>query len=112
MARGGYGTGSGIPLRDRVRASAEAAHESAPETPEPSTPIPGCPARHCWVAVPVDASVPRPGLLLEWRKAAHGRFEGLVTYPAQLRTGRWATVTEWVPAELLTPADSEAQAGG
>ena len=57
------------------------------------------------MAVPVDGSHPRPGLLLEWRKVERGRFEGLVTYAALLRPGRWTTVTEWVPAELLTQAD-------
>ena len=70
-----------------------------------------CPARHCWVAVPVDGSHPRPGLLLEWRKVERGRFEGLVTYAALLRPGRWTTVTEWVPAELLTASDAPSPAG-
>lgn len=64
-----------------------------------------CPARHCWVTLPPDATEARPGLLLQWRKVELGRFEGLVVYPAQLRPGRWATVTEWIPADLLTAAD-------
>lgn len=51
--------------------------------------------------MPVDGSQPRPGLLLEWRRAGH-LWEGRVVYAAQLRPGRWATVEEWVPAELLT----------
>ena len=51
--------------------------------------------------VPVDGSEPRPGLLLEWRRAGH-LWEGRVVYVAQLRPGRWATVEEWVPAELLS----------
>ena len=97
MARGGYGSG-GIPLQDRVRGS-------APSAPAPAA-ADACPARHCWVAVPVDGSHPRPGLLLEWRKVERGRFEGLVTYAALLRPGRWTTVTEWVPAELLTASDA------
>ena len=92
MARGGYGQGGGVPLGDRVRA------DRAPD-PQPSPP--SCPARHCWVTVPVDGSRPRPGLLLEWRKAERGRWEGRVVYIAELRPGRWATVEEWVPAELL-----------
>jgi hypothetical protein len=65
-----------------------------------------CPSRHCWISVPVDGSVPRPALLLGWRRVEKGRFEGLVVYQASLRPGRWATITEWVPAELLSPADS------
>ena len=93
MARGGYGSGTGISLQDRVRGR---------PPPSPTAEV-DCPARHCWVAVPVDGSRPRAGLLLEWRKVEHGRFEGLVTYAAQLRPGRWSTVTEWVPAELLSP---------
>ena len=99
MARGGYGSGAGIPLQDRVRTG------GAPAAP-PGAGADTGPARHCWVAVPVDGSRPRPGLLLEWRRVEHGRFEGLVTYAAQLRPGRWSTVTEWVPAELLTHAQA------
>ncbi len=51
--------------------------------------------------MPVDGSQPRPGLLLEWRRVGH-LWEGRVVYVAQLRPGRWATVEEWVPAELLS----------
>ncbi|KQZ72138.1 hypothetical protein ASD66_23675 [Nocardioides sp. Root151] len=90
---GGYGRGAGIPLKDRVRVD------------QPSEPVSATgaehPGRHCWVSVPVDASSPRPGLLLEWRRAGH-LWEGRVVYVAQLRPGRWATVEEWIPAELLT----------
>ena len=92
MAAGGYGRGSGVPLRDRVRGGADS---SAPPSAV------DCPARHCWVAVPVDGSRPRPGLLLEWRKVEH-RWEGRVVYAAELRPGRWAAVEEWLPAELLS----------
>ncbi|MFA6112271.1 MAG: hypothetical protein WDA75_26225 [Candidatus Latescibacterota bacterium] len=51
--------------------------------------------------MPVDGAQPRPGLLLEWRRTGH-LWEGRVVYAAQLRLGRWATVEEWLPAELLT----------
>lgn len=98
MARGGYGQGSGVPLHARTRPGAVA------EAPVPARDDEACPARHCWVSVPVDGSRPRPGLLLEWRKVERGRWEGRVVYAAQLRPGRWATVEEWVPAELLTGA--------
>ena len=104
MARGGYGSGSGIPLRDRVRAGGSPAAPVDHPSYEPEGLSVDSPARHCWVAVPVDGSRPSPGLLLEWRKVERGRFEGLVVYAAQLRPGRWSTVTEWVPAELLTQA--------
>lgn len=61
------------------------------------------PMRHCWVADPVDrAGARRPGLLLEWRPADTG-WEGRVVYAAQLRTGAWAAVEEWLPAAVLTP---------
>jgi len=82
-----------------------------PDPPPPASfdpPVPSeppCPARHCWVSLPVDSNSPRPGLLLEWRKSEYGRFEGLVSYPALLRPGRWSIVIEWVSAELLTGAD-------
>ena len=95
MAGGGYGKGSGVPLSERRRTDQH----------EPTAPAerPACPARHVWVAAPVDGPQPRAGLLLEWRQVGH-RWEGLVTYPAELRPGVWSTVTEWVPAELLAPA--------
>lgn len=96
MARGGYGRGTGVPLRDRVRAGET---PSAPETP-------AYPGRHCWISVPVDGIAPRPGLLLEWRKAERGRWEGLVVYVAELRPGVWAAVQEWVASELLAPSES------
>lgn len=92
MARGGYGQGSGVPLHARTRSG----------TPAPAHDDEACPARHCWVSVPVDGNRARPGLLLEWRQVERGRWEGRVVYAAQLRPGRWATVEEWVPAELLT----------
>lgn len=96
MARGGYGSGSGIPLRDRVRAQPPAA-TAPPEDRDAGV----CPARHCWVSVPVDGPHARPGLLLEWRQVERGRWEGRVVYAAQLRPERWSLVEEWVPAELL-----------
>jgi hypothetical protein len=46
--------------------------------------------------------VKRPGLLVEWRRAAAG-WEGRVVYAAELRAGQWALVEEWLPATLLTP---------
>lgn len=95
MAGGGYGRGAGIPLKDRVRAG---------EHTEPvasSAVAPHQPGRHCWITLPVDASEPRPGLSLEWRRAGH-HWEGRVIYAAQLRPGRWASVEEWLPAELLS----------
>jgi len=95
---GGYGQGSGVPLRDRIRAG------------QPATLAPGvgaeavCPGRHCWVSVPVDEGPPRPGLLLQWRRDldVSGMWVGLVIYPAQLRPGEWAAVTEWLSADRLT----------
>jgi len=97
MARGGYGHGAGIPLGDRVR---RGGGEPAPPPVVPVDP----PARHCWIAAPVDGTGPRVGLLLEWRQSADD-YEGLVVYSSQLRSGRWATVQEWLPAEVLSPRD-------
>ena len=63
-----------------------------------------CPARHCWVAGAADdAGVKRPGLLVEWRGRPGGDWEGRVVYVAQLRTGAWSVVEEWLPSSLLTP---------
>ena len=93
--------GSGVRLQDRVRADGRGA--AAPERgPERGPEREPCPARHVWVSLPVDATEVRPGLLLEWRRAAH-RWEGRVVYLAELRPGRWSLVEEWIPAELLTP---------
>jgi hypothetical protein len=63
-----------------------------------------CPARHCWVANAADgAATKRPGLLIEWRRTPTGDgWEGLVVYAAQLRSGSWALVEEWLDATLLT----------
>ena len=97
MAGGGYGRGAGIPLKDRVRAGQHPEPAPIRAVAEP----PPQPGRHCWITLPVDASQPRPGLLLEWRRAGH-LWEGRVIYAAQLRPGRWASVEEWLPAELLT----------
>lgn len=94
---GGYGRGAGIPLKDRVRVDQRQDQTLPPANPA----VPDYPGRHCWISGPVDGAEPRPGLLLEWRRA--GRlWEGRVVYAAQLRPGRWASVEEWVPAELLT----------
>jgi hypothetical protein len=63
-------------------------------------------ARHCWVLDAADHSgVKRAGLLLEWRRSSvGGGWEGRVVYCAALRATGWASVEEWVPAELLEPA--------
>ena len=91
---GGVG-GKGLPLHARNRAAQE----------QPASPVTApCPVKHCWVKAPVDGAAARPGLLLEWRKAVDGRWEGRVSYAAELRPGRWVTVEEWLGAELLSTA--------
>ncbi len=92
---GGLG-GRGVPLHARTRPGARDTDAARPAAP----------ARHCWVRVPVDAGAERAGLLLEWRRDADGRWEGRVVYAAELRPGRWATVEEWLPADLLSTAPS------
>ncbi len=87
---GGMANRRGIPMSDRVQVTAGIESD--------------CPGRHCWVANAADhAAQKRPGLLVEWRRPAAGPgWEGRVLYVAQLRTGRWAVVEEWVDAALLT----------
>ena len=86
MNRGGRGP----TMAERVAAS----------KPKP----PACPAKHCWVADALDfRGVKRPGLLVEWRRT-DGEWFGRVVYVAEVRTGTWATVKEWLPASLLTMA--------
>ena len=89
MAAGGMGGTRGIPMSHRVRGGGPT--------------YDACPARHCWVADAADGcGVKRPGLLAEWRQTGRG-WEGRVVYAAQLRTGVWQLVEEWLPADLLTP---------
>lgn len=101
MAGGGYGRGSGVPLNRRRRID-----EQEPDAAPAPAVVPLLDeSRHCWVSLPVDSSRARPALLLEWRRVERGRFEGRVVYQAELRPGRFSLVEEWIPAELLTPAD-------
>ena len=90
---GGMGRG-GVPLHARARAG------TGP--PPGSEPRESGPAKHCLIRTPVDAGPPRAGLLLEWRKDARGWWEGRVVYAAELRPGEWATVEEWLAADLLS----------
>lgn len=92
MAAGGYGRGSGVPLRERRRAG---------EGTQPSDREEDCPARHCWVLAPLDGSERRAGLLVEWRRDDVDGWQGLVTYLVQFRPGRWSQVTEWLRADVL-----------
>ena len=63
------------------------------------------PGRHCWVADPADdTTARRAGLLVEWRRAVGGGWEGRVVHVSQVRPGRWALVEEWVDESLLGPA--------
>jgi hypothetical protein len=72
----------------------------------PTEQPPACPGRHCWVSDAVDyRGIKRPGLLVEWRRTNDGTWEGRVLYIAELRTGRWATVEEWLPSSRLTVTD-------
>ena len=99
---GGMRRGAGLPrlsMAERVQLGRSPVDEGPT-----GTPADGCPGRHCWVADAADhAGVKRPGLLVEWRQAAGGRWEGRVVYLLQLRAGSWATAEEWVAADLLTP---------
>jgi hypothetical protein len=64
------------------------------------------PGRHCWVIEsrePSRATVKRPGLLVEWRRAAGGGWQGRVVYLTELGAGRWAIVEEWVAQARLSP---------
>ena len=94
----------GAPLHARTRVG------GPPGTAQPAPSATPCPARHCWVTAPVDGGAPRPGLLLEWRRGERG-WEARVAYAAELRTGRWGTVEEWLPADVVAPGDREVAPG-
>lgn len=117
---GGFG-GTGAPLHARTRVGPPVDPPSAPGnssrdnvatgsvttgnvSPDGAVGRAGCPARHCWVTAPVDGGAPRPGLLLEWRRGDRG-WEGRVAYAAELRTGRWGAVEEWLPAEVVASVE-------
>jgi hypothetical protein len=69
--------------------------DEAPQSPSPRQ-------RHCWVHTPEAPSEARPGLVVEWRRAASG-WQARVVYA--LDDGDRATTVEtWVPAERLRPA--------
>lgn len=55
---------------------------------------------HVWVLKP-NIPTPWPGLVLEWRQGVEG-WEALVTYIERM-TVRPQIITEWVPADRLTP---------
>jgi hypothetical protein len=98
MARGGYGSGSGVPLHARVRVE-PAADSAAPFGIE----RPPYPARHCLVLTPVDGVTARPGLLVAWQRDGSS-WKGRVVYVAELRAGHWSVVEEWLPSACLAPA--------
>ncbi len=110
MAGGMNKRGSGIPLGERRRSGPPAPPPDRSPAPSPAR-APDrwpevCPVRHCWVAGAADGrGVKRPGLLVEWRRSADGAWQGRVVYAAALRGGAWALVEEWLPADMLAPAD-------
>lgn len=53
--------------------------------------------RHCYV---LDAGERVPALLLEWREAAAGGWEGRVVRPV-LEDGQWRPREEWISADRL-----------
>lgn len=100
MARGGLGRGTGLPLRERRRI--DGAPAKSPDGGHPAHQTP--PSRHCWVTAPVDGNgSPRPGLLLEWKREGE-QWMGRVVYAAELRSGQWSVIDEWLPAMFLAPA--------
>ncbi|MFN8189957.1 MAG: hypothetical protein U0R78_05845 [Nocardioidaceae bacterium] len=64
-------------------------------------PVPPPALKHCWVT---DAHGRLPGLLLGWRRAEGGAWEGRVARAVPARDGRWDLVEEWLPAAMLDPA--------
>jgi hypothetical protein len=58
--------------------------------------------KHCWVVNPPGAPGRWPGLLLEWRRAENGEWEGRVAYVAQLQNGH-ALMELWLPGAFLAP---------
>jgi hypothetical protein len=95
--RGSYGS-----MAERVRGRPGDANP--PPGPSPGSGSP--PVKHCWVT---DRHGRLPALLLEWRQRG-GAWHGRVVHPVNEGDG-WVVVEEWLPAELLHPADAVATPG-
>lgn len=83
----------GTPLRDRPVAQPGAAPEAQRATPQ----------RHCWVTGPAEEPGPWPGLLLAWRRASSGQWEGQVQYVVDAGQDP-VVVQQWVVASLISAA--------
>ena len=92
MAGGMNKRGSWGSMTDRIAASRS--QESVPEAPQAP------PIKHCWVS---DRHGRLPALLLEWREL-EGAWRGRVVRAVNEGDG-WVVVEEWLPADLLDPAD-------
>jgi hypothetical protein len=105
MASGGMRNRSGPTLAERSAAARGTTRpddaetlgvdDHAPQSPSPRQ-------RHCWVHTPEAPSEPRPGLVIEWRRAATG-WQGRVVYTLD-DADQATTVETWIPAERLRPA--------
>ena len=93
-----------VPVPVAIRGGSRRADRADDRADDPAG-VPGSgPGRHCWVADPADdTTARRAGLLVEWRRAVGGGWEGRVVQVAQVRPGRWALVEEWVDESLLGP---------
>lgn len=93
---GGYGSGAGVPLSERVRVDAR-----QPVGQSPAAHVGG---RHCWVTSFGNQKLRAAGLLLEWRhQTAPANWEARVVFSLEKDPGRWVSVEAWLPSAAVEP---------
>lgn len=93
---GGYGSGAGIPLSERVRVDAR-----QPVGQSPAAHVGG---RHCWVTSFGNRKLRAAGLLLEWRRqTTPAGWEARVVFSLEQDPGQWVSVEAWLPSEAVDP---------
>src|SRR5690606_33828670 len=97
---GGYGSGAGIPLAQRVRS------QSRPPIDRASAPAVG--GRHCWVTTFGDQPIHAAGLLLEWRqRATSATWEARVVFSLEQDSDDWVSIEAWLPAAAVEPLTTQ-----
>lgn len=94
---GGYGSGAGIPLAQRVRTQSQ-----APAADRGSTTSVG--GRHCWVTSFGNKPIHAAGLLLEWRqRTTAATWEARVVFSLEQDPDGWVSIEAWLPATAVEP---------
>lgn len=93
---GGMSTGRGRSLAERAAAPLAAAGAAGADDERRRV-------HHCWVDDAPGHPGRYPGLVVEWRQAGDGGWEGLVAYVMPEVPARVRLVQRWLPASCLSP---------